>query len=97
MSEIVDDPVCRPVIACFPRPESSNINDLLLISLPRACEQYQRILWIVSLLLRLLQRETPRLLAVISLFRFQKVEEFCGDYGDSLEDLRHAAMNISQG
>ena len=46
MSEIVDDPVCRPVITCFPRSESSNINDLLLISLPRACEQYQRILWI---------------------------------------------------
>jgi hypothetical protein len=81
MSEIVNDPVCRPATTCFPGAESGNLNDLLLISLPRMRERHQRILWIVSLLLRLLQPETARFPAVIPLFRFRESEEFCGLQG----------------
>jgi hypothetical protein len=52
MSEIVNDPVYRPVITCFLGAESRNLSHLLLISLPRVRERYQRILWIISLLFR---------------------------------------------
>jgi hypothetical protein len=78
MPEIVNDALSRLLARCSSDLESMNINNLPLIAFRRVRERYQWISWIVSLLLGHLQRRTARTLAVIPLFRFQRIKEFCG-------------------
>jgi hypothetical protein len=69
----------RPrLFAGFSGPGSRNINRLILDFLSARTRAHQNILWIMSLLLGLLQRETAKFVAVIPLFRLREAEEFRG-------------------